>query len=364
MSPTVGIVIVNFNGWEDSRRCLESLRALRTSGVFTILVDNDSEPDPTDQIRREFPWCTVIRNASNQGWAGGNNTGIHYALSRGAEQVILLNNDTTVSPELVSRLLSAAERHNGFGIIGPVINFLDEPDVVRTDGCIFNSPEHPGFFQRLAVPLRRTDPPPITEVDIVNGCCLMVSAEVFHRIGLMDPRFFLVHEEADFCLRARRAGFHCGVIGEALVWHKGSSSFRRTGQRLQRYYDARNLYLLLRKHQTHHRRGRSFWASRWEYLKYVYYRFTIEREHGHTGAASAVLEGFWDALTGQFGPFVSDSRPAVPILRSLFEWRRGGRQAQKERQGPSAWATAPNTPLRQTHLAEGMSSISAYRRGS
>jgi GT2 family glycosyltransferase len=321
MSATVGIVIVNFNGWEDSRRCLESIRALSSPNVFTVLVDNASDTDPTDLIRSRFPWCDVLRNPSNQGWAGGNNAGIRYALSRGADQVLLLNNDTTVAPDLVSRLVKAATQHNGFGIIGPVINFLEEPDVVRTDGCIFNAANQPGFFQRQAVRLQRVDPPAMTEVDIVNGCCMMVTAEVFRRIGLMDPRFFLVHEEADFCLRARRAGFRCGVIGEALVWHKGSSSFQRTGQRLQRYYDARNLYLLLWKHLVHHRRGRGFWASRWEYLKYVYYRFAIERENGQDNSADAVLEGLWDALAGRFGPFAPGWRPGVPVLRSLFTAR-------------------------------------------
>ena len=59
----------------------------------------------------------------------------------------------------------------------------------------------------------------------------MIRAEVFERIGLIDERFFLIHEESDFCLRARQAGFRCGVLGEALVWHKGSSSFKRTGKR-------------------------------------------------------------------------------------------------------------------------------------
>jgi GT2 family glycosyltransferase len=325
----VGIVIVNFNGWEDSRRCLQSIHDLSFPNVLTVLVDNASDQVPTERIRSQFPWCDVLRNSSNLGWAGGNNTGIRHALSRGADQVLLLNNDTTVSPELVSRLVKAAENHKSYGVIGPVINLLEEPDVVRTDGCIFNAADHPGFFQRRTVPLQRVDPPAITEVDIVNGCCMMVAADVIRRIGMLDPRYFLVHEEADFCLRASRAGFRCGVIGEPLVWHKGSSSFQRTGLRLQRYYDARNLYLLLRKHVTGRRRGRGFWASRWEYLKYVYYRFAIEREDSQDDAAQAVLEGLWDALLGRFGASTPRWRPGVPVLRSLFESRRVRRLAQK-----------------------------------
>src|SRR5204863_3144494 len=120
---------------------------------------------------------------------------------------------------------------------------LEEPDTVMTDGCVFNAPGYEGFFQRRPVPLAPGALPRVTEVDIVNGCCMMIAAPVFRRVGLVDERFFLIHEESDFCLRARRAGFRCGVLGEVLVWHKGSSSFKRTGRQTQRYYDARNLYL-------------------------------------------------------------------------------------------------------------------------
>jgi GT2 family glycosyltransferase len=90
-----------------------------------------------------------------------------------------------------------------------------------TDGCIFNHRDREGFFQRQHVPLM--SPSRVAEVDIVNGCCLMVSAAVIRKIGIIDERFFLVHEESDFCLRAREAGFRCGILSEALVWHKRSS---------------------------------------------------------------------------------------------------------------------------------------------
>ena len=121
---------------------------------------------------------------------------------------------------------------------------MEAPDTVMTDGAAFNRPGLSGsFFTRIPVDLETRPVAAVTEVEIVNGCCMMVSADVFRRIGLVDERFFLVHEEADLCLRARAAGFRSGVIGEALVWHKGSASFKRTGRRLQRYYDTRNLLL-------------------------------------------------------------------------------------------------------------------------
>jgi GT2 family glycosyltransferase len=320
--PTLWIVAVNFNGLEDTRKCLNSLAAISSPLVSTVVVDNASVEDPTPSLRAEFPWAHLVRNPVNGGWAGGNNVGINYALQRGADQVVLLNNDTIVSPDFARRLLAAATAHPDFGVLGPIINFMDEPEKVMTDGCLFNRRGYPGFFQRLPVPLSQADPPAVTEVDIVNGCCMMIGRRVFERIGLIDARFFLIHEETDFCLRAQQGGFRCGVLGDVLVWHKGSSSFKRSGKPWQRYYDARNLRLLLKKHRSTKPSGRGPWSSRLQYLKHVYFRYSVEREEGHSDAADAVLEGVCDALAGRFGPYTPGPRPAVPLLRTVFELRR------------------------------------------
>lgn len=311
------IVLVNYNGWEDTFKCLRSLRAL-TVPASIILVDNASREDRMSEIEAEFPECITIRNPINGGWAGGNNTGLKYAYEQGAEQIILLNNDTTVSPKLVEVLLQTARENPDFGIIGPVINFMDNPDQVMTDGCKFNHPRHNGFFQREEVPLSST----LSEVEIVNGCCMMISRKVVDQIGFIDERFFLIHEESDYCLRARENGFRCGVWGESLVWHKGSSSFKRTGSRIQRYYDARNLFLLLNKHSRKHDTGRSKIASMSVYLKYVYYRYSLEKESGADDAAEAVLEGLCDALTRKYGPAKKRSRWGLPLIRMVFEGMR------------------------------------------
>jgi GT2 family glycosyltransferase len=326
------IVLLNYNGLADTIRCLRSLKAAGPPPA--VVVDNASAEDPSAVLRSEFPWCSVVPNSVNGGWAGGNNVGIRYALERGAELIVLLNNDTVISPDFVPRLTAAATAYPDYGVLGPVIRFMDPPHEVQTDGCMFNDPACSGFFHRMPVELISASIPEVTEVDIVNGCCMMVRAEVFRHIGLIDERFFLIHEESDFCLRARRAGFCCGVLGEALVWHKGSSSFRRAGNRWQRYYDARNLYLLLSKHAATHRRGRGTLRSLWEYLKYTYHRYAIEREAGHADSADAVVEGVYDALLRRFGPFRAGPRPAVPLLLGAFEVWRAARPASPRKEPP------------------------------
>ena len=322
MAANVWIVLVNYNGLSDTRLCLHSLTAL-THSASIIVVDNASLDDPFPTLAAEFPEVHRIAAGVNGGWAGGNNVGLRFALAHGADLVILLNNDTTVSPDLVTRLLAAAESHPEFGILGPVIRFMAPPCEVQTEGVVFNRPGQPGFFQRLPVPLRTTDPPTVEEVDIVNGCCLMVRRAVVERIGLIDEKFFLIHEESDFCLRAQRAGWKNGVLAESLVWHKGSSSFQREGKRLQRYFDARNLVRLLVKH-GHQRGRRPLFVGLGLHLRYVYHRYAIERDSGFAFSADGVLDGLYDAYRGRYGPYQQESRSGIGVLRRLFDflWRQ------------------------------------------
>ena len=332
--PEVAVVVVNYNGTADTLKCLESLKAQRGGRPLVIVVDNGSTPDASAQIADTHPWTIVIRREINGGWAGGNNEGIRHALEQGAGQVILLNNDTIVAPDFVERLLESSALEGEGAILGPIICFMDEPTVVMTDGCDFNGPNEPGFFQRHPVEVAEGGLPEVTEVDIVNGCCMMVPAPLFEELGLIDERFFLIHEESDFCLRAKRAGHRCGIINRALVWHKGSSSFRRSGNGLQRYYDARNLFLLLKEHRATCTGGRGRLGSWVGYLRYIYHRYCHEFEQGERQAAEAVVRGFCDALSGRYGAMRPAPRPALPWLMGLMElgrrtrfrmaWLRGG----------------------------------------
>jgi GT2 family glycosyltransferase len=321
MSANIWIVVLTYNGLEDTRKCLRSIAACGAT-VKTVVVDNASSDCTVEAIRAEFPWAHLVVNDANFGFTGGNNRGIEYALERGAGWVVMLNNDTTVTPDFGERLSLAAAANADFGIIGPIVNYMDEPDTVMIDGFIFNAPGYEGFFQHSRLAARRADPPVVREVDVIDGCCMMIAAGVVGRIGLLDDRFFIYHEVVDFCLRARRLGIRSGTLTEQLVWHKGTSSFKKTGKRLPRYYDARNLGLVLWKHRaaTHH--GRQALGSLLMYLKYIGWRYAVEREDGHLESASAIIEGLCDAIAGRFGAYKPRRRIGARIVRLAFETAR------------------------------------------
>ena len=313
--PNLWIVLVNFNGLDDTRKCLRSLEEL-DGAASVVVVDNASKENAVPILRLEFPWADAVRSEVNGGWAGGNNLGVQHALARGAEWIVLLNNDTTVPPRFVKRLMEAAVAHPEYGVLGPVILFMDEPEKVQTTGVAFNRPDRDGFFQPIDVPHDAAKPVEVVPCDIVNGCCLMIRRDVVEMIGLVDEEFFLIHEESDWCLRAGHVT-KCGIVTDALVWHKGSSSFQREGKKFQRYYDARNLVRLLRKHRGRaSSRGRL--ASLRHYFGYARHRYNLECRNGQRESANAVVEGFYDGAFGYSGAYRHGSRPGLFVLRLVF----------------------------------------------
>lgn len=317
--PSLWIIVLSYNGLADTRKCLGTLAAAIRPGVVPLLVDNGSTDGTQQVVVNEFPWCRILRLDPNAGPAGGNNRGIEHALAQGADWILLLNNDTTVRPELCERMLEAAAALPEYAVLGPIINYMGEPELVMTDAVVFNAPDYHGFFERREVPPTHQTPPRAVETDVVNGCCMMIAAEVFRKIGLFDENIFIYHDETDFSLRAWEAGFRSGVIDHQLIWHKGSSTFKDTGKRMARYYDARNLWYVLRKHHGAKRHGRSWRSTALMYVRYNYYRYCVEREAGFTASADGVLEGICDGFAGRVGHHVERRRRMLPLLRILFE---------------------------------------------
>lgn len=326
--PRVALLVLNYNGLEDTITCLESLKQINYPSLSTILVDNGSSIDPTEQALSTCPGLIVHKTGTNLGYAGGNNRGFELARSHGAEFVLVLNNDTVVDPGIVDELLNAFATDPTLGIVGPVVNFMEEPEVVMTDGVRFNPPGGE-FFERQAIPIDPESSRP-TITDIVNGCCLMIKSAVLDTVGYFDESFFIVHEESDLCLRADRAGFRCAVLGKSLVWHKGSSSFDRSGRQFQRYFDTRNLFFLLKRHAGHIRGSRTFPKTLWSYSRYVSYRYEAELEADKPGAARAVAEGLGDALLGRTGPYVARTRVLATGLQCVLSALRYLSRARRQ----------------------------------
>lgn len=245
----VTIVVLNWNGAADTLACLDSLATLTYPSFNVILVDNGSTDDSLVHLRpytAPYP-LTLIETGRNLGYAGGNNVGTHHALEHGADFVLVLNNDTAVAPDLLDRLLEAAQRNPDAGVFSARIMYFDEPDRVWFDGARWNPSE-----LRLEWPGQDATAPTLDsadhDTDYACGAALFFRAEVAQQIGLLDESFFLVWEEVDWCFSARKAGWRNIVVPAAKVWHKIGVSFGSESSPLRTYFSIRNELLWFSRH--------------------------------------------------------------------------------------------------------------------
>ena len=243
------IILLNWNGLQDTLECLDSLQQLTYPSFEIILVDNGSTDHSLEVIKERYPLLTTVENETNLGFAEGNNRGMAKAMERGADWIVLLNNDTVVAPNFLEALALAAKDHPEAGVLGAKIFYHNEPATLwyagggvdrRTWSCYHVGNGHPDFNEKY-----RT----ITPTEYACGCALAVSKEALCAVGGISSEYFLIWEEIDWCYRLRQAGFECLFIPGARVWHKLSQSFVE-GNRgpMWHYFYMRNRLLFIKRH--------------------------------------------------------------------------------------------------------------------
>ncbi|MFN8635125.1 MAG: CPCC family cysteine-rich protein [Chloroflexota bacterium] len=248
--PRVSVVLVHWEraSVEDTVACLESLAATTYPRLSTILVNNGATGLPDEPFLKALPGLRIIRTTENLGFTGGNNVGIRSALADGADYVLLLNNDTVVSPKLVEKLLAAFDRPE-VGIVGPIVTYFSHPNRAWFAGGRYN--RYLGYTFHTLMGDELTGPLPNQPTDFVTACALLARREVFERVGLLWDALFIYFEDAELCLRAARGGFQCVLVGEPLVRHKVSASMGAVGELpfspLKGYYFGRNPLLMARR---------------------------------------------------------------------------------------------------------------------
>jgi hypothetical protein len=247
--PVVWIVVLNWNRPDETVQCIKSLYQLDYPNYHILVVDNGST-DNSVEVIRNLPGIELLVNERNLGFGAGNNRGIQYALERGAEYVLLLNNDTTVAPSMLSELIMVAEADPYIGIVGPLIYYADRPREVWFAGMRFRY----GLYMvrkglSLNLPLA-----PAEEVDFVSGCGMLVRREVWERVGLFDPRFFMYYEDLDLCVRAKRVGYRIVCATRAHMWHILSASTGDPDSPLKQYYQVKSCLIFCEKHTRYFQR--------------------------------------------------------------------------------------------------------------
>jgi len=250
MIPKVAIIILNWNGLEDTIECLESLKKMSYTNYDVIVVDNGSEGNDVEVLRDKYgEWAHIIENDKNYGYAEGNNIGLKYALKNSnPDYILLLNNDVVVDFHFLDELVKVGESDTKIGILGPKIYYYDEQDRINFAGGKMNFLR--GKLIRIGVnEIDRGQYDEIKDVDFVEGSAFLIKKRVIEEIGLLDSDYLLYWEDDDWCVRARKAGFKVLYVPRAKLWHKIGISAKKT-ERIRIYYLIRNRFLFMKKNAS------------------------------------------------------------------------------------------------------------------
>jgi GT2 family glycosyltransferase len=207
-TPTVSVILVNWNGVKWLKKCIDSVMAQSYPAIEIVLVDNDSIDGSSEFVKKEYPKVKLIQSDRNRGFAGGNNLGIKNAQG---ELIMLLNTDAWIEEDLVERLARFLQQEK-LDVVGPYerkydgrniskyytsIDPLGHPTYIRTR-------EHPNFY--------------------MSGVCIMFRKDFYEATGMLDENFFMYFEEIDWFWRINLQQKKFSYLDGAYVYHAGAGS--------------------------------------------------------------------------------------------------------------------------------------------
>ena len=212
--PSVGIVVLTWENYEDTAECLRSLRSVGYPNYHVVVVDNGSTDGSRERLRDEFDECTFVLNDENRGFAGGNNPGIERALSMGSDYVLLLNNDTVVPPDFLTPLVETAETHDDVAAVGGV-QFRHGTDDVLNAGARF----YPLLGGRISTHRTVRDDEPY-EVSYSPTSLLLLDDAFIEECDVLHEGYFLGMEDVDLAVQARQSGLRVMIDPDSTIQHK------------------------------------------------------------------------------------------------------------------------------------------------
>lgn len=289
----LSIITINYNGSQNTIKLLESLERQTDKDFSVIAVDNKSAPENIQTLqnfietrKNNFTSLELIKSSENLGFSGGNNLGIKKALSGITEWVVLLNNDTWVENDFITRLKLEVSATDAGSIVGIPLN--EGGRVAYCGKMAWLKPTLPHVYEPISKFNRKL---------YAIGGAVAINKKVFEKIGLWDEKYFLYFEDADFCQRAKRAGFPVSFLKNLVVGHNTSSTTQKLGSPLLLRYHHRNaLYFNLKNGPWNIKIA--VWPWSWLIIVKQILKLLIGR---HLIQSRAILSGVLDFYFQRFG---------------------------------------------------------------
>lgn len=273
-TPSVAIILVNWNGYEFTSACINSLLKISYPNYKIILVDNGSQDKSGTRLKKEFDDITLISLKENLGFCGGNNAGMRYAVQNNYDYCLLLNNDTETEAQFLEHLVEGLNKNPKCAAIQPKIYYMHNKQLLWNAGGLYNS--HLGIPSTIG--LNKKNKPLYDEsrfTDWITGCCILIKTSVIKEIGLLDEQFFAYFEDVDWSLRMRKAGYKLLYEPRSVIYHVAGASSKSSEKNKEgklnpiiHYYNVRNHLYLIRKHSKGLNRISSF---TFQFLKIIAY---------------------------------------------------------------------------------------------
>jgi GT2 family glycosyltransferase len=296
-------VVLNYRTAE---RTIAAVQALQQSALPpdpVIVVDNASGDGSVETLRTALDRVEIISAEKNAGFSAGCNLGIRAALGRGAARVLLLNSDVIVSADMIQQLIAAMEIDPSCGIAGPVLLSTSHPHRIESTGIRYWPASGRILHQDFNKPAGDIPTFASKPVDGVSGCAMLISQQVFDRVGDLAEDFFFGFEDLDFCLRAKAAGFSTVCVGGTSARHEGHASIGPQSP-ARVYFAARNQLLLANR--THARSDFASAARAWSVIGLNFAHAIRQSDVPRIQALRAVARGVVDHFKGRYGPAPSD----------------------------------------------------------
>jgi GT2 family glycosyltransferase len=262
--PKVSIILLNYNGFEDTIECFNSLKNITYSNYNIVIVDNNSPDDSMSKLNnymienkidsvcaelneieklKENKYVTLIQSGFNGGYGHGNNIGIKYALNNGSDYILVLNNDTIVENDFLEPLVQELKDDSNIGIISSQIFYEDRRNIFWENGGEFNPKngkvKHTSFNEVNIGQLNNN-------CTFLSGCCWLIPRKIFLELGLINENYFMYVEDLEFCQRVLYSKYILKVSHYSKIYHKvGSSSGGGDFTKLSAYYIARNKLIFI-----------------------------------------------------------------------------------------------------------------------